>query len=102
MKELKRVIKSHCHHPCLIAIISRSPVTILKLFCKSQLDYLFPITENSKFGFTCEHFTTSYYAQIPAEISHTEVSENTLFIIPLSFYLILLFHAVDFFGQIFF
>ena len=57
MKELDRVVKTHCHHPCLIPVITRSPVAIFELLCHSDLDYLLSITENTKFSFTCQHFT---------------------------------------------
>jgi len=73
MKKLNRIVKFHCHHPGLVPVVSRPPVTIPELLCQRYLNYFLTIAEDPEFCFSRQDFTTAYDAQITADMCQAEI-----------------------------
>jgi hypothetical protein len=50
---------TQCQHQCLIAVVTRSPITGLKDFRQGKLGDLLAITKNTELRFAAHHFAAS-------------------------------------------
>ncbi len=56
-EELLKCYKIERHHPGLVAIIPGAPIAFAKMVSDRELDELFSVTEDAKFGFAGQDFS---------------------------------------------